>query len=518
MIDFSNCSVFSYSHTSEFLGDIIHYRTTKNLSIKGSVYALTNTEGVAPIWSGISGLVSSAIDYDSILLNGVDFGSGRINSISFTEGNDVRKKDYAVDLTIYQTGNLYNVLSGFYSGLDFTNFDKMADLSESFTYQRTPNTSYSHEVSLQVDCPNGLDIAKTIAASFLSATNVTGFLGNYGLNIKKYSRESYNSVTNTSSFSENADFVQNSGAYSFNYTNSIRTDENGITNVTENGEVKGLVEPLSGSAMSGYNEQAGLVFSRCSGIYANYLTGELISAPIVKGTDINTFEGIVSYNYQYTNDPRIYNTYTWEYTHSLERNDQGIYNVNENGEIKGIGRKLDDKYTNAISAWTTIETGISGRCDSFYPGEYELKPINDKLSKSQFDGSVSYARVYTDDLSILNGENIKKREITVSDTFPTHLVNKFIVTNYKEVAQGAGIPTLGQRNLNLSLLGARSLAMTGYLNEAKVIAATLVPSGLGDDVYIADSSYSYSPIENNFNFSLSWIFHNSGRAVYDITL
>jgi hypothetical protein len=97
MIDFSNCSVFSYSHTSEFLGDIIHYRTTKNLSIKGSVYALTNTEGVAPIWSGISGLVSSAIDYDSILLNGVDFGSGRINSISFTEGNDVRKKDYAGD-------------------------------------------------------------------------------------------------------------------------------------------------------------------------------------------------------------------------------------------------------------------------------------------------------------------------------------------------------------------------------------------------------------------------------------
>src|SRR4051812_23654173 len=113
-IDFSNAKLLSYNRRNDFFGEAFRYASKADLSIEGSIYALDNEEGVTPVWTGMSGFIASANDYDAIMLNGTNFGSGRVNSLIFKEGNDVRIKDYTANLTVYDTGNLFNLTGTYY--------------------------------------------------------------------------------------------------------------------------------------------------------------------------------------------------------------------------------------------------------------------------------------------------------------------------------------------------------------------------------------------------------------------
>ena len=120
-------------------------------------------------------------------------------------------------------------------------------------------------------------------------------------------------------------------------------------------------------------------------------------------------------------------TFIWEYTHELDKNGN-IYNVSENGSVEGIGRKNDDKFTKAEAGYNTIIANIETRINDFYQDETSLSNTlyrtQSSVSKSVFDGKITYGRTYTDDATLLAGE-IKKADLEINDSQPVYMTNKF---------------------------------------------------------------------------------------------
>jgi hypothetical protein len=130
---FPNVSLLGLSQESRFFDAGFHYSTTKNINIQGLVIDLTNSFGISGIWTGQEGItkvIQSAQDYQNLILNGVSFGSGKINSISFSPGLDVRTKTYNASLIIQDSGNLFNLTGFFYSGINLSQFQYLEDFSE----------------------------------------------------------------------------------------------------------------------------------------------------------------------------------------------------------------------------------------------------------------------------------------------------------------------------------------------------------------------------------------------------
>jgi hypothetical protein len=254
-----------------------------------------------------------------------------------------------------------------------------------------------------------------------------------------------------------------------------------------------------------------LVYGRINDVYLAYLSDgdPLINQPLEKSIQINNFNGEIGYSFVYTNDQRILTGYSWEYTHELNRDEKQTIQTSEKGKIMGFGRLGAERYNNAIDGYDTAIGNVFNRVSGFYVsgnGSYNtLKLIGSSNARSEFNGTVDYSRTYTDDDSIGTGE-FKKVEINISDEKPVSLYNKFEVINYAEIVQPAGISTLGQRNLSLNLIGARTTVYTGYLNKALTEAAAFVPDA-NLDTYLADLNFSFAPQDNNFNLNARWVFH-----------
>lgn len=531
MINFENAKLLTYSHDSQFLGNVARYRVTKNLTIEAAIYDLTNSDGVSGIQTGIKTLLDSATDYSPVIINGITFGSGKIDSIDLAESNDVRIKNYTIALSIYDTGNLFNVQSGYYSGINYNDFNLVDTISESFNLtQDNPNTrSYQHSVSLRATSGINIEpiqIAKSIASGLFLATNITGFLLEYpSSSVKKYYTESYNLITNECNFVENAEYNLLSGNYSLTYTHSIETREDGISDITENGEILGLVKPKFSAAQSGLNEQLPLIFGRCSGVFDAYKPTDcypLNTNIVSKQIGLNTFDGTITYGIQYTNDPRLNDLYSWEYTHKMDRSENNIYTVSENGIIAGFGKKFQDKYPHAISGYNVIIPNIPSRVSGFYATVYPSSPfplhqIGKSEGRSELNGEISYGATYTDDITIYGLTGIKKLDIEYRDSSPTAKSTEFNILNVKQIIQPQDIANQGQRDLTLNIIGSRNWNINDYLGEARTLAVNYIPTGIGSDVYLNDCNYNFVKNDNKFSFSSSWMFY-SGKAFDDLTI
>jgi hypothetical protein len=219
-IDFKNASLVALNQTSQWLGnDLARYRVLKNYQIQGYVLDLANQSGVLGVLTGISGFVASAEDYTAISLNSVNVGSGRILSLEFAPSNDqwVQTSEYTATVEVIETGDLSSLSGGFYSGLDFANYERIQNISEEFSYNKQEGKNgYTHNVSLQLisgtDGQNPITLAKTIALNLFSKTNLSGLIGDYGnLPYRKFYTESYNQETNQCSWNESLDFGDVSG-------------------------------------------------------------------------------------------------------------------------------------------------------------------------------------------------------------------------------------------------------------------------------------------------------------------
>jgi len=531
MIDFSLATVLSLNYTPQFLGDNLRYKVTQNLSIEGWILSSTFS-GVSGIQSGINYLLSNPKDYDEIVLNGYNFGQGKVLDFQFDKDEqtrDVLYKKYTASLEVYSSGNLFNAVSGYYSGLTWENAQILDRFDESFSYTRNQDGSsqYSQQLNLRFNSGQSLpdtplNLAKAFASGFIANTNITGFLGSdYSKNFHKYFTENINLIDSTYSVKYDVQFPIESGIYAINYNHSYSLDENGIINVSENGNIKGLYDPLMQGVHSGLAIEIPNSWARCSGLFAFYSPSgayPLNPNPVKKNIKVNRFEGTADFEIAYTDDPRYQNTYVWEYTTTIDVSTQRVYTVTENGKVDGIGRRLLNKYPNALSGFNIVESGISARVSGIYdsvnPYPLNLNLTDSKVAYSYYQGAITYTQTFSDNITLFPTSGIRQFEFKISDKIPTQATNKFNILGVKELIQPTNQSTLGQRNIDIKMIGNRGLPVSNYLTYASGQLTGF--KDIGTDIWTANANYSYDPVNNQFGLNVVYNYDGLYKNFTDI--
>ena len=529
MISFNDVRLLSYNHQHNYFGENLNFQIQKHLIIEGSIYNLNNSSGVAGVWQGISGLVSTAIDYDSIIINGTNFGQGRINSFNFQQGIDVRIKQYSIDLTVFNSGNFYNMTGADFSGINLPNIHLTENFGESFDFNIAEDGTYSYKQNIKVKYINGGGIgdsilaAKQLASGLLFSTPTYGFIdsghsGFYNQPGKRIYTENYNKITNECAFVESFTQAESRGTYAIKYVQEINTALDGISTVSENGHIEGLLQnDFMGSAQSGLNDELVGGYARAAVLLSTYVvSGRPLNLSYISlQKKINQFNNTIDYTVHYNNDPRNQNTYSWDYTQDIQRGaDTCYYTIKENGTVRGITADCSraSQFNNANAAWNSIvKPSITGRMNSYYTNitnlSNTLKLVSTQEKDAAYQGQISYDYTYTDDLTFLNNQAIKRIEIQVTDDLPVPAVNHFLVGGVGEIIQDLGIAKEARRTVNIKMFGKRGTDLSVYLNSGKSSLNSLIPTG--QDVYINGCEYSFSPPENSFDIKVDWIYFGS---------
>jgi len=527
-IDFVNADILAYNHQNEFFGEHnFRYKSTKNLTVEGNILALNNTSGIAPVWAGISGMEVSGVDWNGgVTINGIFFGSGIVESINFAEGpNDVQKKRYTVNLSLYETGSSNNFTSGnntYYSGVSWNPFCEVESLRESVTFNTDfEKSEYNHNISVKVLSSNitgSILAAKTIAVNLFTNNNLTGFSGQYNLlgNVKSYYTESYDMFSAECSFNKRIEILPNisGNSYTVGKTYTFNRDENGIANVSEKGEIKALQQPYTPILYSAAATEMAGTYTNCAAVFNLYQETNnypLSTRPLVSGSTINTVKGTLDYEIIFTNDLNENATYFWNYSHDFSLDSNGIAISTEKGEVigRGIRSSTLTKYNAAVSAYDgTIKGAVNSRTSTLYNNfitiaNVTLPTASFKLIKrsenfSEYLGKVSYTHTYSNDSTLGNGAPFLKTEVTLSNNYRTPLTHSVIVPAFMEVEQNRGNLTVGNQNVNVRLKAIRGTTIDQYLNQAKSVASAY---NIGN---IDSVQYSFSPTKNDFTLEINF--------------
>lgn len=548
---FSSASLLGLNYEFEFIGENFNFRNRKDLSIEGEILALTNYSGVQPIWSGISGVISTQTDYKEIILNGVSFGSGKLNSISFDAGIDVRRKKYSASISIYSTGNFSNLYQSGYSGL-YTGFQaqdvrNIESLDETFDFQKNNDGTFTYNRQLNFNLQSGKtsgDLvtlhtqAKSIANLIFKSDVSFPFLNSqypalYTQSGKKIYTENYDLLNSNYSFSESFTF-QDQDNFSWVYDISLNTDENGETRVTEKGRIKNVDNRGSdSSAKDAFDLYQADIFHRCEAVYTGYYgTGcTLKEVELSSEFTRDQFAGEISYSIIFTNNEKTLGNNTgvfWDKTYSCE-NSNGVYFVSERGTIIGfdIG-VVNSGYVNAFNFYSGVVLGgISSRSSAYFSNTMSglglscsksLLLDSKSVIDSEFERKIEYSFNYSTD-SRLNTGAYTFLETNISNSLSTPLYNNIAILgdNSSEYAIGVyrGNSSLGNYKFSINMIGATNYDVNTLLNSAKSnVSKELIPSA---EYYLKDASYSYD--FNNKKFSLDTSFdYVSFRDLNNITI
>jgi hypothetical protein len=522
-LDFSQAELLSFNSRSEFLGDNhIRFKTTKELTIEGFILNtnLRSVSGAANIWSGISGFELQANNWQNIQIGGQNFGSGIINSLTFSEEPDVIKKKYTANISIYETGSPNNFPAGsFYSGINWTPFCEIESLDESITFDTDYERSdYNHRISVKVLSSNisgSVTSAKAIAANLFTSNNLTGFSGQYNYfntGFKTTYTESYDLISAECSFNKRIEALATiTGNYTIGKIYSFNRDEAGIINISERGEIKALQKPYEPILYTAVQTATGSSYTNCLSVFNIYQETNnyaLSAIPLVKGSSMNALEGTLDYEMIFTNDLNESGNFFWNYSHEFSADDRGIIISSENGEIIGRGDKSVNKYNLAVNGYNSISSAIQSRTSTLYsnyrsiskitvsnPSQFVL--VNKNESFNDYLGKVSYRHNYSNDPAISSG-TFRKTDVTVTEDARVPLTNAVIIPAFAEVEQNRGNLTVGHRRVLVSLQAVKGTTFNQYLTQAKSVASTYNIGNM-DEV-----RYTFNPNKNQFTLEVSF--------------
>ncbi len=526
MLLLTGASVLTYDQQSKFFGTIFRYQNERNLTVRGLVTTLNNTQGISGIESMVQNYFDTDTDYDSIVINGYNFGAGKVKSVSFDPSNDVKTKSYTIGITCFQTGNLFNLAGVNYSGTQenaAAPYYLLDNLEEKFGFSKNGEKfGYNHSVSLRFNSGDGLGTsaiqkAKTLASQLINVNVPFGFLisgENTGIGKKTYN-ESYDLITSQCSFEEVYEREANNSGLIYYLTNNFNRDSNGISTVSENAQIEDVLLNPSvrnfNRVASGINDLLAGSFARCSGVLALYsgVADPLFTGYLSLSKSINSFARVGSYTIAYTNNPaQVTGGYSWEYTNTLDKAVQ-YYNVGENGSIIGHGNPVINGLNIANTIYPTIQAGISARLNTFYATlvtpQLPLNKTSEVKSSSLFRGGITYSANYTDNPTYTTSSaKVKMEGLEISDSYPVQLINKFNIFNYKEIVQNSNNATLGNRTVNLTLLGTRDSILADMKSYAMTRLNSNIPNGT--DTFLDKIEYGYSPQTKEFNVSAGWTY------------
>lgn len=500
------------------------------MTVEGLVLDLTNGFGVSGIWDGSEGVLATIAnnsrDYQDLYLNGISFGSGRVESIDFDPGVDVRTKGYRANIIVFNSGNLFNFTGFYYSGIDTSNFQYLDSFSETYAFDHKQNGgyNYSHNAAITftsgVGQLNAIDAAKSVARTLFTGSNLgmafySGYTNKQG---KRIYTEGYNLISNACSFQETFDFDSDQGNYSVLRTNSFQLDENGIINVTEEGNLKGIENPNYQKALSAVGIEMAGSYIRCSGVAAFYYPSgvPLLTTPIVNGRTLDIFSNNVAYTVTFTNNPNNSGTYLWDYNQQISRQD-GIATIVEDGKVIGRGPNRTSAFSAAQDGFMIVKASIPGRTTSLFisaigSGTNYLEAKNE--SQSPYQGTVGYSYTYSNDPNLVASAGIRKINVTEELNSSVYEYNRIDIFNFKEIIQNNYQSTIGSDLLKISMEGDKTVDLPTFLATGLSIINSRLP--VGNDRYVGECSYSYQLNSNLVDISLTWLFNTAASQIISL--
>lgn len=531
---FDQVELISYTHTPLFFGNDFRYAIEKEIVINGVLTNYSNASGISGLINKQELLFSRANDYDNIILNNVSFGSGRISNIETEVSNLVRDSRYTYTLSVRESGNLFNAVSGYYSGINWDANTQLIDsFDESLSYEKDADgvQNYSHNISVvygkQFPAATGINLGKIFAQNLFNSTvGLFPFLGQYN-NLSQYKKlyaETYNLIDRGCGFSAFASILpNNSGGYSYDLNYILTLGEDGYTSVVENCDIVGVFAPRAGWAESGYNKLITGSLNRVNQVFSGYafssvpLFGQYISLETTR----NKFEGRISFSTEYSNNPIYQTGAIWEFENEVEKGRDGYVNVSERGNVRGYGRALKDKFTNSYKFFTgVVLPGVDSRLSGIYLDFEEfpksLKTINSSFTKNEIGGEINYSIEKTDNNLYIDVSGMKKMETDISIQYPVHLFQSFDIFNYRQIEQTQNTSTQGTIDIALRLLGKRTSTVDDYL---AVCRGVITPYGFyGEDNYLENLTYTINPLSNVFNINATYKFLSGYKLANDILL
>lgn len=530
-LNFPNVSILGYTQNSRTFDAGLQYSNLVKINIEGLIIDLTQDFGISGVWTGIEGIlptISKNNNYQDLFLNGKSFGTGRIESINFRPGNDVRTKTYTAQLIVYDSGNLFNLGGTYYNTIDSTNFQYLENFSEDYNFERKINGgySYNHNSNIRFNSGvgnlNSINTAKTLAKTLFTGANL-GFLFYSGYTNKigkRFYNESYNLINNECNFSETFNFDEDSGNYSAIRTNSFELAENGNIIVTENGTINGIEFPTYKAALGALSYEISNGYTRCNqlfNIYSPPNSQPLINSPTVQSRTLDIFNNNVAYTLVFENNPRNSGGYFWDYTQNIDRS-EGIARITENGTILGRGENRADAFVNAIGGLNTIRPGIAGRISAIFLSQIGSNYNNIETKEEAFSPYKSvcnYTYQFSNEQIIIGTNGVKRIKVVQNDNLPLYSYNKINIINFGEIAQDNVQVSLAERNMSLQLDGEKIVPLLSYLDNAKTVLNTFVPGG--QNPIIISAQYSFDPNNNNTSINLAWNYTNI-KSLGDINL
>jgi hypothetical protein len=529
---FENVTLLGYSHQPVLLDAGLRYRLEKKFSIEGRLEAYSNTSGVNAITSQQNLVLSGANDYDAIILNGISFGSGRIDNIDFKGGTLARDEEFTYDITCYQDGDLFNALSGVYRGITWNSPGRLDTLQESFEYKEDEKgeKSYSHSISVRyanyISATEGVNFVKSLASIFFNATSGLGaYLNAYsGLSkTKRLYTESYNLIDCSASYTESIVIPKTSlGTYSYQLAYQVDLGADGFTQVIETVRIQGLIVPKFSGAIQGLAALKIGAYSRADAVYLAYDFSDapLFDQPISQGIVENKFDGTIEIVTTFSNNPKYQELAIWEYTITVQRDADSYYVASEKGSITGLGRPLQNKYLNAKSFFDTqIVPNFAARIQSVYQTasgrNLTLIETKQTFEKNEFAGRIEYEYAYTDNSLFARGA-IKHLVLSVIVADPVALTQTYNMFNFGQIVQTQNQSSVGKITISVEMTGQRGTDISVYLAAAKGLAQANAPTQ--PDSFIESCQYSFSPENNSFQFHLEFIFTGVSKDFTDTTL
>ncbi len=533
--------ILGMTQTCDFWGDSINYRNVENYTTRARFK--NRNDSTYALWSGISGLTPYITgDYFEVYAGNVNLGSGKITSFSSDGGQDVSRKFYNIGFQILKTGDL-SFMTGFLDIGTTGYFPYLNSFSESFEYNQDNNKTVGFSRNIEIDFEKGF--TNTFSGAVNIKNTVLADLENFGIyhpvqpdfyfsgeGIKRNGSR-YDQINGKYSYSESYEY-QSGVPYVWDYNHSLNYDTNGISNVTEGGKITATRRLQSGLkidyANSGWNTVQTGIFGRVENFY-NRWSGEidstcsLVDDPIEKSVTRNGFEGSVSYNYSYSNDPLNYSGYFWSYENQISLEQDGYAEVTENGSIRG--KKYETGAIDGlISYFSGISAGVTGRVNEIYSSSSgfmknyvcssghsgTLVETQNEKSYTPRPPQIDYNYSFSDDPSLFATGNFKKVKVSYVNNKPVHLVNFFNIVNSEELAQGSNQSTLGVLGTRVEIVGNTGVPISGYY--ARATGEVRIPSGVS---FISDEQYSYDPFAMTFSFSRDYTYSNY-RGINDYTV
>ena len=522
MASFTNAEVLGVSASSQFLGDrTARLRTVKTIDIEGFIDSRTNTdlEGVSQTQSTIDTLVSSlnspSTVTEEILVNSINFGTGKIVSVDFpaaaggAKDNQILIGNYTASLELYESGDIA-ALNAATDNLPIPDTNFLEDFTESFSASRSDDDTYefTHDLSLKyisglqpdasapyTEIINPISAAKTLAESVFSQT-LTSFnfvLGGAGYDYnslaKKYYNETYDLENGTANYQKRFSLLKTNGTtYSAQITNNFEMGEDGIIKVTENGEIQGRANDQSSMisrAKAGVDTEIGNSFSRCSTIYTAYKsyldtpttlpwleanTSTLHNQSISTSKNINANNGTVSYTVEYTDNKNIENVATITNRTIDFSKDGNICSVSEKGDVTRVNywKSAVPTITDSLTYLPSL-TDVKARCTNVYTKNRQGGTLRNVKASTSFGGTVhepnsgsnlggkkiDYTYEFSDDPEICQTCTFSRKKIKSNDTMG--VVNAKVLLFPNQPQNIAFVHFPGQTSLSTRSVSAESV-------------------------------------------------------------